>query len=219
VTPERIASEAIMLGFLSLIIGSAIAYVLLKFVRHSYYGMRISDVIATAIIIPLLWHLIDFFIEGGKAYMWIFITLPVSIIISFLSVIATEYIFTRLAGKVEGHAMSHMPYSTKSLIVFSAALLLIFRYGQIRIALELLPIYCFLAILMHSIEKNRELSLLQKGAVIISVIFPFSSIFISIGDVMVLFVVVIAVIIFLIESRKKYDPANDGTVQKKKPNK
>lgn len=90
-----------MIGFLSLIIGTIIICILLNLLRPSNDDVNWIAIVASSIAVPILWHIIGYFIAGPEVFVWLYISLPISILISFLTAVISTFGFYFVAGAIK----------------------------------------------------------------------------------------------------------------------
>ncbi len=90
-----------MIGFISLIIGTIFACILLNLLRLSNDDMNWFAIFASSIVVPILWHVIGYFIAGPEVLMWLYISLPVSILFSFLTAVISTFGFYFIARAIK----------------------------------------------------------------------------------------------------------------------
>ena len=90
-----------MIGFISLVLAGIIVCILFNLLRPSNHELNFYAIIMTTIVVPILWHLIGYFIEGPKVLMWILVSLPVSAVISFLTAVVTTFVFYSISNKIQ----------------------------------------------------------------------------------------------------------------------
>jgi len=82
-----------MIGFILLIISTIIICGLLNLLKPSKTIISWTAVIASTFVVPVLWHVGGYFIEGPKVLMWFYISLPISMVCSFFTALIVSVVF------------------------------------------------------------------------------------------------------------------------------
>jgi len=90
-----------LIGFISLIIGTIIVCILLNLLRPSNDDVNWFAIFASSIIVPILWHIIGYFIAGPEVLVWLYISLPLSILFSFLTAVISTFGFYFISGAIK----------------------------------------------------------------------------------------------------------------------
>jgi hypothetical protein len=90
-----------LIGFISLIIGTIIICILLNLLRPSDDRLNWFAIITSTIVVPILWHIIGYFIDGPEVLMWLKISLPVSIVFSFFAAMISNFVFYFVRNEIK----------------------------------------------------------------------------------------------------------------------